>query len=51
MAVDYLKLFGDDFDTVLKALDDLTPAAERVLLNSLDNMVFDARTFSTNISV
>jgi|TARA_R110002074_G_scaffold368959_2_gene543554 hypothetical protein len=49
MAIDYLKLFGDDFDTVLKALDDLTPAAERVLLNSLDNMVFDAQTFSTNI--
>jgi len=49
MAIDYLKLFGDDFDTVLKALDDLTPAAEKVLLNSLDNMVFDAQTFSTNI--
>ena len=49
MAIDYLKLFGDDFDTVLSALDDLTPAAERVLLNSLDNMVFDAQTFSTNI--
>tara|TARA_R100000278_G_scaffold107758_1_gene84565 strand:- start:1006 stop:2400 length:1395 start_codon:yes stop_codon:yes gene_type:complete len=49
MAIDYVKLFGDDFDTVLKALDGLTPTAERVLLNSLDKMVFDARTFSNNI--
>tara|TARA_R100001594_G_C4052823_1_gene265309 strand:- start:1769 stop:2953 length:1185 start_codon:yes stop_codon:yes gene_type:complete len=49
MAIDYLALFGDDFDTVLGALDGLTPEAEKVLLNSLDRMVYDSTIFSNNI--
>ena len=52
MAVeDYSLLFGDDFDDILEALmgGGLPPEVEKMILGTIDNMVFNTNIFSENI--
>ena len=49
MPIDYIKLFGDDFSSVLNTLDELTPELENILLSVIDQMVYDATIFGSRL--
>ena len=51
MALNYQEIFGDDFETILSAIDKGLPdQVETMVLGRLDQMVFKADTFSNEIT-
>jgi len=42
-------LFGDDFTSIMEAIDELPPHVETMLLSVMDQMVYDVQIFNTNI--
>ena len=44
-----LEIFGDELESILLTLDNLPPQVEIMLLNIVDQMVFDVQIFNTNI--